>query len=53
VPINAAVAGEDGFMDIKYSGRIDGNTSAYTTSRFIGFTAGIRFMKLATFVKQL
>jgi hypothetical protein len=30
VPINVAVAGEDGFMDVKYSGGIDGGASAYT-----------------------
>jgi len=50
VPINAAVAGEDGFMDVKYSGRIDGGASAYTTS---GFTARIRSMKLSTLIKEL
>jgi len=51
VPINATVAGEDDFMDVEYSGRIDGNASAYTTSRFIGFTAGIRSTKSTTFIK--
>jgi len=53
VPINIAVACKDGFADVKYSGGIDGGASTYTTSRFIGFTAGIRFMKLTTFIKQL
>ena len=50
VPINVAVAGEDGFMDVKYSGGIDGGASAYTTSRF---TARIRSMKLSTLIKEL
>jgi methyltransferase, FkbM family len=50
IPINAAVAGEDGFMDFKYSGRIDGGASAYTTSRF---TARVRSMKLSTLIKEL
>jgi FkbM family methyltransferase len=50
MPINAAVAGEDGFMDFKYSGRIDGGASAYTTSRF---TARVRSMKLSTLIKEL
>jgi len=50
VHVNAAVAGEDGFVDFKYSGRIDGNASAYTTKRF---TARVRSMKLSTLIKEL
>jgi FkbM family methyltransferase len=50
VPINVAVAGEDGLMDFKYRGGIDGGASAYTTS---GFTARIRSMKLSTLIKEL
>ena len=50
VPINAAVAGEDGFMDIKYRSGIDNAASAYTTSRF---TARVRSMKLSTLIKEL
>ena len=49
-PINAAVAGKDGFMDFKYRGGIDGGASAYTTSQF---TARIRSMKLSTLIKEL
>jgi len=51
MPINAAVAGKDGSMDVKYSGRIDGGASLYyTTSRF---TARVRTMKLSTLIKEL
>jgi hypothetical protein len=50
VPINVAVAGEDGFMDVKYGGRMDGGASAYTPSRF---TARVRSMKLSTLIKEL
>ncbi len=50
VPINAAVAGEDGFMDFKYRGGIDGAASAYATSRF---TARVKSMKLSTLIKEL
>ena len=50
VPINVAVAGEDGFVDVKYSGEIDGGASTYTTSRF---TARIKSMKLSTLIKEL
>jgi hypothetical protein len=36
VPINVAVAGKDGFMDVKYSGGIDGGASAYTQAGSLG-----------------
>jgi hypothetical protein len=36
VPINVAVAGEDGFIDVKYSGGIDGGASAYTQAGLLG-----------------
>jgi len=50
VPINAAVAGKDGSMDVKYSGRIDSGASTYATNRF---TARIRSMKRSTLIKEL
>ena len=40
VSINVAVAGEDGFMDVKYSGGIDGGASAYTQAGQLGLLQG-------------
>ena len=50
VPINVALAGEDGFMDINYGGGIDGGATVYTTRRS---SVRIRSMKLSTLIKEL
>jgi FkbM family methyltransferase len=51
VPINAAVAGRDGFMDVKYSGEIYGGASAYTHAGLLGLLEESNLMKLTTFIK--
>ena len=38
--INVAVAGEDGFMDVKYSGGIDDGACAYTQAGLLGLLQG-------------
>jgi hypothetical protein len=38
--INVAVAGEDGFMDVRYSGGIDGGACAYTQAGLLGLLQG-------------
>ena len=40
VPINAAVAGKDGFMEVKYSDEIYGGASACTQVGLLGLLEG-------------
>ncbi len=49
IPINAAVAGQDGFVDISYSGPLDGSATIYGPGRL---RARVRSMRLKTLIEE-
>jgi len=50
VPVNAAVSGEDGLIDVKHGGTIDGCASAHGRGPLI---TRVRSVRLSTLIKEL
>ena len=51
IPMNAAIANEDGFVEFKYNTTFDGGASIYNiNSRFV---AKVKSMKLSTLLKEI
>jgi len=50
VPMNIAVSGEDGFLDLSYNELVDGGATIYDVGRF---KSKVKSMKLSTLVKEI
>jgi len=50
VPVNAAVGGVDGFVELRYKAAVDSNASAHGTGWFV---AKVRSVRLSTLIKEL
>ena len=50
IPINAAISGEDGFVEFRYNATIDGGASTQGTGRFV---TKVRSMMLSTLIREL
>ena len=50
VPMNIAVSGEDGFVELGYSASVNGNASIYNARKF---KSKVKSMRLSTLVKEI
>jgi FkbM family methyltransferase len=50
IPINAAISGEDGFVEFRYNATIDGGASVHGMGRFV---AKVRSVRLSTLIREL
>jgi FkbM family methyltransferase len=50
IPINAAIGGEDGFVEFRYNATIDGSASAHGMGKF---AVKVRSVRLSTLIREL
>ena len=50
IPINAAISGEDGFVEFRYNATIDGGASIHGMGRFV---TKVRSVRLSTLIREL
>jgi FkbM family methyltransferase len=50
IPINAAISGEDGFVEFRYDVTVDDSASTHGAGRF---TAKVRSVRLSTLIREL